>query len=114
MKEPGTFPEVRQSGTVRSLAIAHNPAFLRSGNAPAAFASVEVTADHYNRYKSDLGYLKTLGANMYRFSFSWARIFPNCNGTVNEDAIKYYADMIDEIKARGAEPVGTVGLTVSV
>jgi beta-glucosidase/6-phospho-beta-glucosidase/beta-galactosidase len=82
--------------------------FLTSGNAPSNFASVEVTADHYHRYKDDLKYLKEFNANTYRFSISWARVLPNCNGEVNQEALKYYEDMIDQILANGAEPVGTV------
>jgi len=82
--------------------------FLQSGTAPKSFDSIEVTADHYHRYKEDLALLKTLGANMYRFSFSWSRILPNCNGEVNQDALKYYSDMIDQILANDAEPVATM------
>jgi 6-phospho-beta-glucosidase len=79
-----------------------------SGSAPAAFASVQVTADHYNRYKEDLKYLKDFGANTYRFSISWARVFPTCNGQVNQEALAFYENMINEILANSAEPVGTV------
>ncbi len=79
-----------------------------SGSAPASFGDVQVTADHYNRYKDDLKYLKDFGANAYRFSISWARVFPNCSGTPNEEALVYYSDLIDTILANGAEPVGTV------
>ena len=67
-----------------------------------------MTADHYHRYESDLSILKTLGANLYRFSFSWSRILPDCNGTVNEDAINHYSKVIDAIISNGAEPVGTM------
>ena len=83
--------------------------FLQSGDPKAArFGSVQVTADHYHRYESDLSHLKTLGANLYRFSFSWSRILPNCNGPVNEEAIEHYSKVIDAIISNGAEPVATM------
>jgi beta-glucosidase/6-phospho-beta-glucosidase/beta-galactosidase len=84
-----------------------------SGTAPPSFGDVQVTADHFNRYKEDLKFLKDFGANAYRFSFSWARVFPNCSGTPNEEALQYYSDMIDTIIANGAEPIGTVCHTLS-
>ncbi|KAJ3246326.1 hypothetical protein HDU78_007410 [Chytriomyces hyalinus] len=65
-------------------------------------------ADHYNRVKEDLGYLGQLGATAYRFSVSWPRILPNCTGTPNPEGIKFYSDMIDEIRRQGAEPFLTM------
>ncbi|KAJ3025163.1 UNVERIFIED_CONTAM: hypothetical protein HDU68_007411 [Siphonaria sp. JEL0065] len=65
-------------------------------------------ADHYNKYKEDLAYLSQFGATAYRFSVSWARILPNCTGTVNPAGVKYYSDMIDEILKNGAEPFLTM------
>ncbi|KAJ3062703.1 hypothetical protein HDU98_001435 [Podochytrium sp. JEL0797] len=65
-------------------------------------------ADHYNQSKSDLAYLSQLGATAYRFSFSWSRIMPYCNGTINQAGINYYNNYIDQIKANGAEPFATM------
>jgi 6-phospho-beta-glucosidase len=67
-----------------------------------------VANDHYNRMKDDISYLGQLGATAYRFSVSWPRIFPNCTGVPNEEGIKFYSDMIDEIIKNGATPVLTM------
>ncbi|KAJ3050951.1 hypothetical protein HK097_008075 [Rhizophlyctis rosea] len=68
----------------------------------------DVAADHYHRYKDDLKHLSQLKATAYRFSISWPRILPNCNGTVNEAGVKFYSDYIDEIIKNGAEPYLTM------
>ncbi|KAI8905065.1 glycoside hydrolase superfamily [Gorgonomyces haynaldii] len=67
-----------------------------------------VAIDHYKHMKSDIAYLGQLGATMYRFSVSWARILPDCTGKVNEQGIQFYSDMIDEIIKNGAVPVLTL------
>ena len=82
--------------------------WLHSSSAIKSFGNADTTANHYYKYKEDLDILNSLSANVYRFSFSWARILPNCSGKVNEDGIRYYTDMIDRLKANGIVPVGTL------
>ncbi|KAI9334764.1 glycoside hydrolase superfamily [Obelidium mucronatum] len=65
-------------------------------------------ANHYNQTKQDLAYLGQLGATAYRFSVAWSRILPGCTGAVNQAGIKYYNDMIDEVRNQGAEPFLTM------
>ncbi|KAI8607190.1 glycoside hydrolase superfamily, partial [Chytriomyces sp. MP71] len=65
-------------------------------------------ADHYNKWKEDIGYLGQLGATAYRFSVSWPRILPNCTGAVNEEGIAFYSNLIDEVRRNGAEPFLTM------
>ena len=67
-----------------------------------------VANDHYHKMKTDVAFLGQLGATAYRFSVSWTRIFPNCNGKVNEAGLQFYSDMIDEILKNGALPVLTM------
>ena len=67
-----------------------------------------LATDHYHRYKEDIGYLGQLKATAYRFSISWPRIIPNCDGVVNEAGIMFYSDLIDEIIRNGALPVATL------
>ena len=37
-----------------------------------------------------------MGLKTYRFSISWARIFPKGKGEINEKGIAFYGDVIDE------------------
>ena len=82
--------------------------FLHSPTANPQFANTDTTADFYNRYKSDLSLLASLKVKAYRFSFSWPRILPNCTGTVNEEAIRYYSEILDTLVSNGIEPIGTM------
>lgn len=75
----------------------------RAGS-PNAFVAI----DHYNHMKDDIAYLGKFKATAYRFSVSWPRLLPNCNGVVNEAGVKFYSDMIDEIIKNGALPVLTM------
>jgi beta-glucosidase len=36
----------------------------------------DIAVDHYHRYKEDIELMASLGFGAYRFSISWARIFP--------------------------------------
>ena len=53
---------------------AHTPGKIRNGD------TGDVANDHYHRYKEDVALMKDIGANAYRFSISWPRIFPNGTG----------------------------------
>jgi beta-glucosidase/6-phospho-beta-glucosidase/beta-galactosidase len=70
--------------------------------------NADVSADHYNKWKADLAFLGQLNATAYRFSVSWARIFPNCTGAVNQAGIDFYSNIIDEVLRQGAEPFLTM------
>lgn len=64
----------------------------------------EVACDSYHRVDEDTRLIGDLGANGYRFSISWSRLFPNGNGTPNEAGFAYYDRLIDALLARGIEP----------
>ena len=68
----------------------------------------KVAVDFYHRYKEDIALFKELGINSYRTSISWTRIFPNGEGDVNEEGLKFYEDFFDELLANGIEPVITL------
>ena len=36
----------------------------------------DVACDHYNRWREDIGLMRSIGLNSYRFSIAWSRIFP--------------------------------------
>ncbi|MFO7153170.1 MAG: glycoside hydrolase family 1 protein [Bacillota bacterium] len=64
----------------------------------------EVTVDFYHRYKEDIKLMKELGHNTFRTSISWSRLIPDGIGRVNEKAVKFYNDVIDELIANGIKP----------
>ncbi|KAK8930860.1 Beta-glucosidase 13 [Platanthera zijinensis] len=68
----------------------------------------DVAADSYHRYKEDVKLLKDLGLDAYRFSISWSRILPNGRGKINEEGVRYYNNLINELLANGIEPYATI------
>ena len=44
----------------------------------------DMACDHYHRFREDVKLMKELGIQAYRFSISWARLFPNGIGEVND------------------------------
>ena len=65
--------------------------------------------DFYHTYKDDLKLLKGMGLNSFRTSIAWARIFPNGDELEpNEEGLKFYDNLIDEIIALDMEPVITI------
>lgn len=52
-------------------------------------------SDGYNHCLEDLSLLKELGLDIYRFSISWSRLFPNGDDAkVNQAGIEYYDSII--------------------
>lgn len=65
--------------------------------------------DFYHTYKEDLALLAETGMNSFRTSISWARIFPNGDELLpNEEGLKFYDDLFDELLKNGMEPLITL------
>ncbi|XP_022187263.2 myrosinase 1 isoform X2 [Nilaparvata lugens] len=69
----------------------------------------DVACDSYHKYKEDVQLLKAVGFSAYRFSISWSRILPKGDDSViNEEGVKYYSNLIDELLANGIKPLVTM------
>ena len=65
--------------------------------------------DFYHTYKEDLALMGEMGFKCLRSSFNWTRIFPTGEETnPNEEGLKFYDDLIDEMLHLGIEPVMTI------
>lgn len=65
--------------------------------------------DFYHTYKEDLHMLAGTGMNAFRTSINWARIFPNGDDAQpNEEGLKFYDNLIDEMLKNGMEPLITL------
>ena len=81
---------------------AHTPGKIRNGD------TGDVANDHYRRYKEDVALMRDIGANAYRFSIAWPRIFPNGTGEPNPKGLDFYSRLVDELLAAGIEPFATL------
>jgi beta-glucosidase len=68
----------------------------------------DVACDQYHRYREDAGLMHELGLDAYRFSLSWSRLFPHGGDTLNQKGYEYYSQLIEELRAKGIEPVVTL------
>src|SRR5262249_11460118 len=76
----------------------HTPGHIKNND------TGDVANDHYHRYKEDVTLMKGIGANAYRFSIAWPRIFPEGAGKPNPKGIDFYSRLVDELEAAGIEP----------
>ena len=49
----------------------------------------DIAIDHYHRYEEDIALMAEMGLKAYRFSVSWARIYPNGKGKKNKKCISH-------------------------
>ena len=65
--------------------------------------------DMYHHYKEDIALFAEMGFKCYRFSLSWSRIFPTGEEEMpNEEGLKFYEEVIDELLKYNIEPVITI------
>ena len=65
--------------------------------------------DFYHRYKEDIAMFAKMGFKCFRMSIAWSRIFPNGDEVVpNEEGLKFYDNVFDELLKYGIEPVVTI------
>jgi len=57
----------------------HTPGEIADGS------TGDVACDHYHRYREDIRLMKEIGLDVYRFSVSWPRIFPDLVCAAMED-----------------------------
>ncbi|MEH7226065.1 GH1 family beta-glucosidase [Bacillus sp. JJ1566] len=80
----------------------HTPGKVKNGD------NGDIACDSYHRYPEDIDLLDQLGANVYRFSVSWPRIYPNGKGELNSVGLQYYHNLVDRLVEKGIEPMLTL------
>lgn len=65
--------------------------------------------DFYSRYREDIQLFAEMGLKCFRTSINWTRIFPNGDeAEPNEEGLRFYDDLFDELLKHGIEPVITL------
>lgn len=89
----------------KGLSIVDIDSFAHAGK----YADTKVAADHFHHWKEDVEMMKELGLKSYRFSIAWTRILPNGDDEeVNMEGIRFYQNLIYELKSAGIEPIVTM------
>ncbi|NXK87841.1 LPH hydrolase, partial [Formicarius rufipectus] len=71
--------------------------------------TADVACDSYYKPSYDIFLLRGLHPQLYKFSLSWARIFPaGTNKTVSSKGVDYYNGLIDWLLESGVEPMVTL------
>jgi beta-glucosidase len=81
---------------------AHTPGMTRDGD------TGDVACDHYRRWREDIGLMRELGLNAYRFSVSWSRVLPEGRGRVNQAGLDFYSRLVDGLLEAGITPMATL------
>ncbi|HEY2700362.1 MAG TPA: GH1 family beta-glucosidase [Pseudonocardiaceae bacterium] len=68
----------------------------------------DVACDHYHRWREDIGLMRELGVDAYRFSIAWPRILPAGGGAVNKAGIDFYDRLVDGLLEAGIRPFATL------
>jgi beta-glucosidase len=80
----------------------HTPGKIQDGS------TGDVACDHYHRWREDIGLMKELGLQAYRFSIAWPRILPNGRGAINQAGLDFYSRLVDALLAAGITPFATL------
>ena len=78
------------------------PGKVRNGD------SGEIACDFYHRYPDDIGLMRELGLDAFRFSIAWPRVLPQGRGWVNTAGLDFYDRLVDELLEQGIEPFPTL------
>jgi beta-glucosidase len=65
----------------------------------------DVLADHYHRWREDVGLMRELGLGAYQFSIAWPRVLPAGDGAVNRKGLDFYDALVDALLEAGVTPV---------
>ena len=65
--------------------------------------------DFYHRYREDIALFAEMGFKVFRFSISWARVFPQgCELVPNEKGLAFYDKILDELEKYHIQPLVTI------
>jgi beta-glucosidase len=68
----------------------------------------DIACDHYHRWPEDIGLMRRLGLDSYRFSIAWPRVLPDGTGRVNAAGLDFYDRLVDRLLDAGVTPFPTL------
>ena len=80
----------------------HTPGKIRNND------TGDAANDHYRLWKKDIGLMKKIGLEAYRFSISWPRVLPAGRGKVNKKGLDFYDRLVDGLLKANIVPFVTL------
>ena len=80
----------------------HTPGKIRNND------TGDVANDHYRLWKKDIGLMRKIGLQAYRFSISWPRVLPAGRGKVNQKGLDFYNRLVDALLKADIVPFVTL------
>ena len=68
----------------------------------------DVAADHYHRWREDVGWMEKIGLKAYRFSIAWTRVMPFGKPPLNSPGLDFYDRLVDVLLEKGITPYPTL------
>lgn len=68
----------------------------------------DTATDHYHRWHEDIALLRELGVDAYRLSIAWPRVQPTGRGELNPAGVRFYRELLTELRAAGIAPYVTL------
>jgi beta-glucosidase len=68
----------------------------------------DVACDHYHLWQQDIGLLRDLNIEAYRFSIAWPRVLPEGTRRVNQAGLDFYDRLVDGLLEAGIRPYATL------
>ncbi len=95
---------VDEDGRGKSIwdTFSHTPGKIMNGD------TGDVACDHYHRFREDVGLMRELALDAYRFSIAWPRVIPEGVGQVNRKGLDFYDALVDELARNGIRPFVTL------
>jgi len=81
---------------------AHTPGKIKDGT------TGDIACDHYHRYREDIGLMRALNLNSYRFSVSWPRIQADGTGKAIAKGLDFYSRLVDALLEARIRPMLTL------
>ena len=78
------------------------PGRILHGDTPAR------ACEFYHRWRDDLGLMKEIGLQAFRFSVAWSRVLPEGTGRVNPAGMDFYQRLVDGLLEAGIRPYLTL------
>ncbi|MEG0593401.1 MAG: glycoside hydrolase family 1 protein [Coprobacillus sp.] len=74
---------------------------------PEGFYPSQKGVELYENYKEDIALMAKMGVKALRFSVLWSRIYLDDSSQQNEEGLKFYDNVIDELIKHNIEPIIT-------